>query len=170
MHHAPQIKLHTTSVSQGLSRNCPVKVTYWLWWSVGLRPCTHFIMTLTLNTHNTVWESWLLTLTVVYLGSNTGIYHIIFQYSSLVKERPWAEHLTSLPKRVVGTLVSVSAFNHERAPMYAYYCLEKVDVQTNRVWELLSLLVTPKNLVCMPHVSTSVYTTGSFSSLLLYSW
>ena len=26
MHHAPQIKLHTTSVGQGLSRNCPVKV------------------------------------------------------------------------------------------------------------------------------------------------
>ena len=28
---------------------------------------------------------------------------------------PWAEHLRSLPKRGVGTLLSVSTFNHERA-------------------------------------------------------
>ena len=34
-----------------------------------------------------------------------------------VKELSWAEHLTSLPKRGVGALLSVSAFNHERAPM-----------------------------------------------------
>ena len=41
-------------------------------------------------------------------------------YRSLVKERPWVEHLTSLPKRGLGTLLRVSPFNHERAPMYAY--------------------------------------------------
>ena len=38
-------------------------------------------------------------------------------YRSLAKERPWAEHLISLSKRGVGTLLSVSAVNHERAPM-----------------------------------------------------
>ena len=36
---------------------------------------------------------------------------------SLTKERPWVEHLTSPPKRGVGSLLSVSAFNHEKAPM-----------------------------------------------------
>ena len=29
-------------------------------------------------------------------------------------------HLTSLPKRGVGALLSVSAYNHKRAPMYVY--------------------------------------------------
>ena len=33
---------------------------------------------------------------------------------------PWAEHLTSQPKREMGALSSVSAFNHERMPMYIY--------------------------------------------------
>ena len=44
------------------------------------------------------------------------VYHI------LAKECPWAEHLTSLPKRGVGALSSVSGFNHEfqRVPMYVY--------------------------------------------------
>ena len=32
------------------------------------------------------------------------------QYCSLPKDRPWAEHLTSMPKRGVGALLSVSAF------------------------------------------------------------
>ena len=30
----------------------------------------------------------------------------------LTREHPWAEHLTSLSKRGVGTLSSVSIFNH----------------------------------------------------------
>ena len=33
-------------------------------------------------------------------------------YRSLTKERPWEEHLASLPKRGVGTFSCVSAFNH----------------------------------------------------------
>ena len=38
------------------------------------------------------------------------------QYRSLSKERPWAEHLTGLPKREgVGALSTAPAFNHERA-------------------------------------------------------
>ena len=45
-------------------------------------------------------------------SASTYIYH------SLVKERPWVEHLTSLPKRRVDVLLSVSAFNHKRVPMY----------------------------------------------------
>ena len=34
-----------------------------------------------------------------------------FIYRSLAKERPWVEHLASPPKRVVGALSNVSAFN-----------------------------------------------------------
>ena len=45
-------------------------------------------------------------------------------YRSLVKECPWAEHLISLPKWGVGTLLSVSAFNYERAPMSCLRALE----------------------------------------------
>ena len=45
-------------------------------------------------------------------------------YRSLAKEGPWAEHLTSLSKRVVGALSSVSAFNLERVPMS---CLQRLD-------------------------------------------
>ena len=43
-------------------------------------------------------------------------------YHSLTKKGPWAEHLTSLPKRDV--LSTVSAFNHERAPTLCLQWLE----------------------------------------------
>ena len=36
------------------------------------------------------------------------------QYCSLIKECPWAKHLTSLPKRGVSALSSVSASNHKK--------------------------------------------------------
>ena len=45
-------------------------------------------------------------------------------YHSLPKKGPWAEHLTSLPKRGVGALSTVSAFNHEKAPMSCLQLLE----------------------------------------------
>ena len=46
-------------------------------------------------------------------------------YRSLPKKIPWVEeHLTSLPKRGVGILSTVSAFNYERAPMS---CLQRLD-------------------------------------------
>ena len=48
--------------------------------------------------------------------SNGGV----FIYRSLEKDCPWVEHLTSLPKWGLSALLSVSTFNHERAPMYAY--------------------------------------------------
>ena len=49
---------------------------------------------------------------------------------SLAKKHLWPEHLTSLPKMGVGTLSSVSAFDRERAPMYAYgITLEILDEQ-----------------------------------------
>ena len=44
----------------------------------------------------------------------------LYTYFSLMKEYPWAEHLTSPSKRGVGALLSVSAFNHKRASIYAY--------------------------------------------------
>ena len=37
--------------------------------------------------------------------------HFYKYYRSLMKERPWVEHLTSLPKRGVGTLPSVSCIS-----------------------------------------------------------
>ena len=45
-------------------------------------------------------------------------------YRSLPKKSPWVEHLTSLPKRGVSTLSTVSAFNYERAPTS---CLQQLD-------------------------------------------
>ena len=45
-------------------------------------------------------------------------------YHSFMKEHPWVEHLTCLPKRGVGALLSASAFYHERAPMS---CLQRLD-------------------------------------------
>ena len=41
-------------------------------------------------------------------------------FRSLAKKGPWAEHLTSLPKRGVGALSTVSAFNYERAATSCY--------------------------------------------------
>ena len=52
-------------------------------------------------------------------------------YRSLTKKRLWAEHLTSFSKRGVGALPSVSAFNHERAPMS---CLRRLDVLKPNNW------------------------------------
>ena len=46
-----------------------------------------------------------------------GVSSPYHDYHSLVKERPWAEHLTNLPKQRVGALSSVSTLNLERAPM-----------------------------------------------------
>ena len=46
------------------------------------------------------------------------------EYCSLMKEHPWAEHHTDVPKRGVGTLLSVSAFNHKRVPKS---CLQRLD-------------------------------------------
>ena len=43
-----------------------------------------------------------------------------FRYRSLMKEYPCAEHFTSLPRRGVSALSSVSTFNQERVPMFAY--------------------------------------------------
>ena len=41
-------------------------------------------------------------------------------YRSLTKKGPWAEHLTSLPKRGLGAPLTVFVFNHERAPHHVY--------------------------------------------------
>ena len=49
----------------------------------------------------------------------------LLEYRSLVKEHPWPEHLTSLPKRGAGALLSVSAFNHKRVSMS---CLQQLDI------------------------------------------
>ena len=48
-------------------------------------------------------------------------------YHSLSIEHPWAEHLTSLPKRWVIALSTVSAFNQERAPTSCLQWLEPLE-------------------------------------------
>ena len=49
------------------------------------------------------------------------------EYRSLAKKGPWVEHLTSLPKRGVGALSTVSAFNHEIAPTSRLHRLEALE-------------------------------------------
>ena len=78
------------------------------------------------------------------------------KYRSLAKKGPWAEHLTSLPKRGVGTLSTVSAFNHERAPMSCLQRLEALEannwaqniVQQNRQWLRSRVLTAHNTLHC----------------------
>ena len=72
-------------------------------------------------------------------------------YHSLVIKGPWAEYLTSLPKRGVGALSTVSAFNHERAPTSCLQRLEVLDctqnnVQRNHQWLRGQFLTARKSL------------------------
>ena len=55
------------------------------------------------------------------------IYSSYRKYRSLPKKGPWVEHLTSLQKRRVGALSTVSAFNHERAPTSSLQQLEALE-------------------------------------------
>ena len=59
-------------------------------------------------------------LTLPARPSQCGASVTVYMYHSVAKERPRAEHLTSLPKRRVGAFSCVSAFNHKRGRMYAY--------------------------------------------------
>ena len=52
-----------------------------------------------------------------------------YMYHSLAKKGPWVEHLTSLPKRGVGALLTVSAFNHERVPTSCLQRLEALEAK-----------------------------------------
>ena len=52
-------------------------------------------------------------------------------YHSLAKKGPWAEHLTSLPKKGGCALSTVSIFNHERAPTS---CLQQLEVLEANNW------------------------------------
>ena len=54
-------------------------------------------------------------------------------YRSLTKKGPWAEHLTSLPKRGVGDLSTVSTFNHKRAPTSCLQRLKANNCTQNNV-------------------------------------
>ena len=54
-----------------------------------------------------------------------------YTYYSLAKEHSWAEHLTILPKRGMGALLSVSALIHEKVPMS---CLQWLDVLEANSW------------------------------------
>ena len=52
-------------------------------------------------------------------------------YRSLAKECPWAEHLTSLPRKGVGALSSVSTFNHEGVPMSCLQQLKALEANNS---------------------------------------
>ena len=56
-------------------------------------------------------DSWLIL-------AETSFYVFLICIVSLCSQCPWAEYLTSLPERGMGTLSSVSTFGHERVPMY----------------------------------------------------
>ena len=54
--------------------------------------------------------------------TSTNAKHVVMYH---VKENPWAEHLTSFPKRGWGgRYVECFAFNHEILPMS---CLQRLD-------------------------------------------
>ena len=56
---------------------------------------------------------------------------LVYTYTVVSGRVPMVEHLTSLPKRGESTLLSVSAFNHERAPMS---CLQRLDALEANNW------------------------------------
>ena len=81
----------------------------------------------------------------------------IYIYCSLTRKGPWAEHLTSLPKRGVGALSTVSAFHHKRTPTSCLQWLEALEannwtqnnIQRNhqRLWS--RVLMAHSTLNCM---------------------
>ena len=54
---------------------------------------------------------------------------------SLTKKGSWAEHFTSLPKREVGALSTVSAFNHRKAPTSCLQRLDALEAKKQRTTE-----------------------------------
>ena len=80
---------------------------------------------------------------LAWMICTSNIVHI----HTIVSQRcPWAEHLTSLPKTGVDTLLSVSAFNHKRAPMSCFQwfnALEQINTW-NHHW-LQSWVLTAHN-------------------------
>ena len=76
---------------------------------------------------------WPLLLTVLYSDMQrfcclvTGTVQGFPNYCSLAKECQWAEHHTNLPKRGVGTLSSISAFTHKRAPMSGLQLVDALE-------------------------------------------
>ena len=68
------------------------------------------------------------SLIFLHVCHNAGV---VCMYRSLSKRGPWAEYLTSLPKRGVGVLSTLSAFNHERAPMS---CLQRLKALEANNW------------------------------------
>ena len=103
----------------------------------------------TLDNRSELADGWLLFCTLWPVTS-------ICIYRSLAKKGPWAEHLTSLPKRGVGALLTVSAFNHERVSTSCLQWLEALgannwtqnNIQHNhqRLWS--RVLMAPNTLNC----------------------
>ena len=83
--------------------------------------------------------------TELHMDSSVKVYNISFiiklpwpvpsnlemysNYHSLQKKSLWAEHFTSLPKRGVGALSTVSAFNHKRVPTSCLQWFEALEAK-----------------------------------------
>ena len=63
----------------------------------------------------------------------------LHMHRSLAKERPWAEHLTSLPKNGVGAFLIVFALNHKRASMS---CLQHSILSKEIVGQIINVRAT----------------------------
>ena len=74
-------------------------------------------------------------------------------YLSFMKEHPWVEHLTCLPKRGMGTLLSVSAFYHERAPVM--FTVTSMSSKQIIVQEYITEKVCNSHMVSVPAIWTS---------------
>ena len=77
---------------------------------------------------------------VVYISTKISM-PIELYMRCLAKEHLWAAHLTSLPKRGVITLSSVSTFNYERVPTS---CLQRPDNLEANNWTNNSIPQNPK--------------------------
>ena len=69
--------------------------------------------------------------------------HGNYTICSLVKDYPWAEHLTSLPKSGGLLISSVSAFNQERVAMS---CLQRLDALEANIGHIITTVDKCKNL------------------------
>ena len=88
---------------------------------------------------------------VLVRPGNDYILYCMNNYRSLPKEHPWAEHLTSLPKRGVGTLSTISAFDHERAPMS---CLQRLEAFEANNWMQNNVQQNHQQLRSQRHTTT----------------
>ena len=90
------------------------------------------------------WLSVLCALDTIIQTFATTVYSI---YHCLVKERPCAEHLTSLSKSGLGALSSISTFNHEECLLQRLDALEVNNWTNSNVQQNHKQLCSPVLMV-----------------------